>query len=90
MVDTLQAGVLYQLPRNKEKTVYYIRSSNSFFDGQRFESLADAKERADKISAKFPHETVDVYASVDRDTFRAVYTPSTCLGGSTIRGTYDK
>ena len=70
--------------------MYLIRSNNSFFDGQRFESLADAKERADQISAKFPNETVDVYAAVDRETFRAVYTPSTCVGGSVVRGTYDK
>jgi hypothetical protein len=70
--------------------VYLIRSNNPFFNGQKFDSLADAKQRADEISAKFPHETIDVYAMVDRETFRAVYTPSSCLSGSIVRGTYDK
>lgn len=70
--------------------MYKISSSNSFYDGERFDSLAKAKERADAISAKSPTITVDVHALSDRDTFRAVYTPAACRSGSVARGTYRK
>ena len=51
--------------------MYYLTSTNKFYDGQKFESLADAKEKADIISAK--GFVVDVWALNDRETTRCIY-----------------
>lgn len=40
--------------------MYIIKSSNAWYDGQRIESLAAAKRRADEIAAKYTG-VVDVY-----------------------------
>lgn len=76
--------------KNGTFTMYKISSSNAYYNGEQFSSLAAAKERADAISAKSPTITVDVLALSDRDTFRAVYTPASCVSGSVVRGTYNK
>ena len=66
--------------------MYRISSTNSYHNGRRFKSLAEAKQYADK----FGDDCVcDVMALVDRDTYRAVY-----MGGKSYipmnRGTYQK
>ncbi len=66
--------------------MYYITSTNRFFDGQKFESLGDAKEKADSISAK--GFTADVWALNDRETSRCIYTPANCVAGQAIRAAY--
>jgi len=68
--------------------MYRISSTNDWFNGQRFDSLAAAKQRADAIVAKGCN--ADVVAEADRDTFRVVYTPAACVAGQAIRGTYDR
>ena len=68
--------------------MYRISSTNAFFHGEKFDSLAAAKKRADQLVAK--GVIADVVSDADRETFRAVYTPATCEAGRVMRGTYTR
>ena len=68
--------------------MYRISSTNNWFHGEKFASLAAAVKRANEIVAK--GYTADVVIDADRDTFRAVYTPNNCKAGRAIRGTYER
>jgi hypothetical protein len=70
----------------EDKTMYRISSTNDWFNGQRFDSLVAAKERADSIVAK--GEVADVLIDADGETMRVVYTPAACVAGQAVRGTY--
>ena len=69
--------------KNKNHPMYRISSTNSFFDGRTYDSLAEAKQLCDKYGKQY---TMDVLAFVDRDTWRAVYSGS----GTINTGTYKK
>lgn len=79
-------GKIIQTFKRKPKRMYYLTSTNKFYDGQKFESLADAKEKADIISAK--GFVVDVWALNDRETSRCIYTPANCVAGQATRAAY--
>jgi hypothetical protein len=68
--------------------MYRISSTNEWFNGQRYDSLAAAKDKADSIVAK--GYLADVVADADRDTMRVVYTPADCFAGQADRGTYQR
>ena len=68
--------------------MYRLQSNDNWFNGMRFDSLADAKSKADIAANK--GITVDVIALTDRETFRVAYTPKNCLGGQSQRVTFSK
>ena len=51
--------------------MYRLSSLNAWFDGMTFESLADAKRKADFAAES--GTLCDVFRSIDGKTFRAVY-----------------
>ena len=71
------------MTKNTNHPMYRIASTNNFFNGRTFDSLAEAKKLCDKYGKKY---TMDVLAFVDRETWRAVYTGS----GTFTTGTYKK
>ncbi len=66
--------------------MYRISSTNKFSNGQKLNSLAEAKDVADSCAER--GETVDVISLEDGKEFRVAYTPSTCLGGQANRETF--
>ena len=68
--------------------MYRLQVNDDWFNGMKFDSFAEAKEKADKAADR--GLTVDVIALTDRDTFRVAYTPANCLGGQSVRATFQK
>lgn len=68
--------------------MYRLQVNDNWFNGMRFDSLAEAKSKADAVADR--GLTVDVIALTDRDTFRVAYTPKNCQAGQSIRATYSK
>ena len=72
------------------RSMYRLSSTNALQNGRTFDSLAEAKQTADRLSASQPDTPFDVIAFVDRDSFRVVYSPSTCRAFEANVGTYRK
>ena len=68
--------------------MYYITSTNSWYNNLKFESLGEAKEKADDIADR--GFNCDVWAVVDNKADRCIYTPEACPAGQAIRDTYVK
>ena len=66
--------------------MYRISSTDTFHHGRTFDSLAAAKQFADRRSEKQPGTPFDVLALVDRECFRVAYSPT----GDAKLGTYKK
>ena len=66
--------------------MYRISSTDTFHHGRTFDSLAAAKQFADRRSEKQPGTPFDVVALVDREYFRVAYSPT----GDAKLGTYKK
>lgn len=68
--------------------MYIIKSTNSWYNNRKFESLGEAKELADKLSLE--GSMADIWSEVDHKESRCIYTPADCVAGQAIRGTYVK
>jgi hypothetical protein len=68
--------------------MYFITSPNSWYDGLEFDSLGEAKAKADDIAGR--GFNCDVWAVVDNKAERCIYTPKGCPAGQAIRGAYVK
>ena len=73
-----------------QNPTYWLSTTDFSQNGRTFDSLADAKKTADRLSNSRPNTAYDVCAFVDRDSFRLVYTPATCRAGKAHRGVYVK
>ena len=70
--------------------MYYISSTNTFQNGRAFDSLAEAKQTADRLAASEPNSPFDVIALVDRERYRVVYSPRNSRTSPANVGTYLK
>ena len=73
-----------------QNPTYWLSTTDFSQNGRTFDSLADAKKTADRLSNSRPNTAYDVCAFVDRGSFRLVYTPATCRAGKAHRGAYVK
>ena len=76
--------------QQRRRDIYRLLSSNQFHNGRTFNSLAAAKQTADRLAISDPDTPYDVAALVDRESLRVVYTPAVCRAGQAIRGSYMK
>lgn len=58
--------------------MYRIVTSNSFFNGLKFDSMVEAIEKAKELKEKYPQQQFDVMHDLDRETTRVVWA-SACI-----------
>lgn len=73
-----------------QHAMYWLSTTDFSQNGRRFDSLAEAKKIADRLSNRNPNTAYDVCAFVDRNSFRLVYTPANCTAGQAKRDLYVK
>lgn len=68
--------------------MYRLQVNDNWFNGMRFDSFIEAKDKADQVADR--GLTVDVIALTDHQTFRVAYTPANCRAGQSVRATFLK